>query len=100
MQITHVGTAGSVGLSAVDFKLTDRFADVPENQDWQIEALLPMDGCVYPYRHVPPATEHPFHRFLKRSLALEGIVGSADAIALDLGRTLLAKRSVPTLIEL
>ena len=25
---------GTVGLSAVDFKLTDRYADVPENQDW------------------------------------------------------------------
>ncbi len=45
-------------------------------------------------------TEHSFHRFLKRTLALEGIFGSADAIVLEVGRTLLAKRSVPTLIEL
>ena len=44
--------------------------------------------------------EHPFHRFLKRSLALEGLFGSADAIALDVGRHLLASRRVPTLIEL
>jgi hypothetical protein len=45
-------------------------------------------------------TEHPFHRFLKRTLALEGLFGSADEIALQLGRGLLATRRVPTLIEL
>ena len=45
-------------------------------------------------------TEHPFHRFLKRALALEGLFGSADAIVLDIGRRLLARRHVPTLIEL
>jgi hypothetical protein len=45
-------------------------------------------------------TEHPFHRFLKRTLVLEGLFGSADEIALDLGRRLLAERRVTTLIEL
>jgi hypothetical protein len=45
-------------------------------------------------------TEHPFHRFLKRTLALEGLFGSADEIVLDVGRQLLAARHVPTLIEL
>jgi hypothetical protein len=45
-------------------------------------------------------TEHAFHRFLKRTVALEGILGSADEIALEVGRGLLAARRVPTLIEL
>jgi hypothetical protein len=45
-------------------------------------------------------TEHPFHRYLKRTLALEGLFGSADEIVLDVGRQLLAARRVPTLIEL
>jgi len=45
-------------------------------------------------------TEHPFHRFLKRIMLLEGLFGSADDIALDLGRQLLAARTVPNLIEL
>jgi hypothetical protein len=45
-------------------------------------------------------TEHAFHRHLKRAMALEGLLGSADAIALDVGRRLLAEREVPTLIEL
>jgi hypothetical protein len=44
--------------------------------------------------------EHPFHRFLKRTLAFEGFFGSADAIVRDVGRRLLAERRVPTLIEL
>jgi hypothetical protein len=45
-------------------------------------------------------TEHAFHRFLKRSIAIEGLFGSADEIAVDLGRRLIATRRVPTLIEL
>jgi hypothetical protein len=45
-------------------------------------------------------TEHPFHRFLKRTMVLEGLFGSVDAIVLDVGRRLLATRRVPTLIEL
>jgi hypothetical protein len=45
-------------------------------------------------------TEHRFHRYLKRTMALEGLFGSADAIVLDVGRRLLATRRVPTLIEL
>ena len=45
-------------------------------------------------------TGHPFHRFLKRTLLLEGLFGSADDIVLALGRQLLASRRVPNLIEL
>ena len=45
-------------------------------------------------------TEHSFHGFLKRTMALEGLFGSADEIVLDFGRQLLATRRVPTLIEL
>ncbi|MFO1199826.1 MAG: tetratricopeptide repeat protein [Burkholderiaceae bacterium] len=62
VQVTHVASAGTVGLSAIDFKLTDHFCDVPENQEFQLEQLLAMGGCVYPFRHVAPAAEHPFHR--------------------------------------
>jgi hypothetical protein len=45
-------------------------------------------------------TDHPFHRYLKRTMLLEGVFGSADDITLDLGRQLIAARRVPTLIEL
>ena len=62
VQITHVASAGTVGLRTIDYKLTDHHADVPGDQAFQIETLLPMDGCVYPYRHVAPAATHPFDR--------------------------------------
>jgi hypothetical protein len=44
--------------------------------------------------------DHPFHRYLKRTMVLEGLFGRADDIEADIGRTLLATRRVPTLIEL
>ncbi len=45
-------------------------------------------------------TDHPFHRFLKRTMLLEGLFGSSDEITADLGRHLLETRRVPTLIDL
>jgi hypothetical protein len=45
-------------------------------------------------------TEHPFHRYLKRTMLLDGLFGAADDIAVAVGRTLLATRSVPALVEL
>ncbi len=62
VQVTHVASAGTVGLSQVDYKLTDRYADVPESQEFQIERLLAMEGCVYPYRPIAAAKDHAFRR--------------------------------------
>ena len=45
-------------------------------------------------------TEHAFHLFLKRVMALEGLFGTADEILLEVGRGLLATREAPPLIEL
>jgi alkylation response protein AidB-like acyl-CoA dehydrogenase len=45
-------------------------------------------------------TDHAFHRYLKRAMMLDGVFGSADRIATDLGRQLITARRVPTLIEL
>jgi hypothetical protein len=45
-------------------------------------------------------TDHAFHRSFKRTLVLEGLFGRADDIVTDIGRELIATRSVPTLIEL
>jgi hypothetical protein len=45
-------------------------------------------------------TDHPFHRFLKRTMLLDGLFGTADEVVVDIGRRLLATRTVPTLIEL
>ena len=62
VQITHIASAGAVGCEAIDYKLTDHFADVPDNQNYLIETLLRMEGCVYPYRHIPPAQSHGYER--------------------------------------
>ena len=45
-------------------------------------------------------TDHVFHRYLKRTMALEGLFGTTDEIVLDLGRQLLETRTAPRLIEL
>lgn len=45
-------------------------------------------------------TEHPFHRYLKRTMLLDGLFGAADDIVVAIGRELVSKRTVPTLIEL
>jgi hypothetical protein len=45
-------------------------------------------------------TDHPFHRYLKRTMALEGLFGTTDEIVVDLGRQLLDLRQAPRLIEL
>ena len=74
VQITHVASAGTLGLSAIDFKLTDAYADVHFDPDAQIEPPLVMEGCVYPYRHVAPAGENLFTR------AQAGIPAGAVAI--------------------
>jgi protein O-GlcNAc transferase len=61
-QITHIASAGAVGLDSIDFKLTDHYADTPANQAYLLERLLPMQGCVFPYRHIEPASSHEYHR--------------------------------------
>lgn len=81
IQVTHIASAGAVGCDAIDFKLTDRFADSPDSQNFLIETLLPMQGCVYPYRHIVPAREHAYER---SKLGLPG-----DAVTLGAFVTLL-----------
>lgn len=48
--VSHLGSHGALGLSQVDFKLTDREADVADAGDFQIERPLPMASCVLPFR--------------------------------------------------
>jgi protein O-GlcNAc transferase len=48
--VTHLGSHGALGLSQVDFKITDRHADVADAADFQIERPLVMASCVLPFR--------------------------------------------------
>ena len=45
-------------------------------------------------------TDHPFHAYLKRTMVLDGLLGSSEQITVELGRTLLEGREVPALVEL
>ncbi len=58
----HLGDHGAIGLEQVDFKLTDAFADLPDAAEYQIEKPLAMQGCVMPFRRVPPAPMDPAGR--------------------------------------
>ncbi|CAH1903940.1 Protein O-GlcNAc transferase [Candidatus Nitrotoga sp. HW29] len=62
LQITHIASAGAMGLDSIDFKLTDQYADTPANQAYLLERLLPMQGCIFPYRHIAPASQHNYQR--------------------------------------
>jgi predicted O-linked N-acetylglucosamine transferase (SPINDLY family) len=85
VQITHVASAGVVGLNTIDFKLTDAFADLPENQSGQLETLLPVEGCVYPYRHIVPAAVHPYRRD-RLGIAADAVVIAAFVNPMKLSR--------------
>ena len=45
-------------------------------------------------------TEHPFHRWLKRSLVVDMLFGSASSLPVEIGRELLARGGAPRLVEL
>ena len=62
VQITSIASSGALGLATVDYKLTDRYCDPPDNQHYLIEKLLPMEGCLYPYRHLTPANAAGYSR--------------------------------------
>ena len=89
VQITHVASAGVAGLRTIDFKLTDAFADLPENQAGQLETLLPIEGCVYPYRHIVPAAVHPYHRD-RLGIGADAVVIAAFVNPMKLSRRCLA----------
>ncbi|MGH8850066.1 MAG: tetratricopeptide repeat protein [Casimicrobiaceae bacterium] len=55
--VTHLGNHGALGMRQIDFKMTDRHADLPDAAAYQIEAPLALDGCVLPFRRVAAAPE-------------------------------------------
>ncbi|CAH1387462.1 O-linked N-acetylglucosamine transferase, SPINDLY family protein [Candidatus Nitrotoga sp. M5] len=89
LQITHIASAGAVGLDSIDFKLTDQYADTPANQAYLLERLLPMQGCVFPYRHIAPASQHNYQR-KKFGIAKHAIVLGAFVSLIKLSPRCLA----------
>jgi len=89
VQITHVASAGLLGLSTMDFRLTDAHCDVIEGPPAKSETLLPMEGCVYPWRHVEPADVPALSRQALR-IASDAIVIGAFVTGMKLSRRCLA----------
>jgi len=83
--ITHVASAGVAGLAAVDFRLTDAWCDVDEGPPPAAEVLLPMRGCVYPYRHVAP-TDAPGLTRASLGIAADAVVIGAFVTGMKLSR--------------
>ncbi len=55
--ITHLGYHGCLGMSAVDYKLTDAVADDEYSAAFQIEKPFYLDGCLFPFTHVASTAE-------------------------------------------
>ena len=45
-------------------------------------------------------TEHPLHRYLRRTLVLDQLLGSSRTLTRELGHQLLARKDVPALLPL
>lgn len=74
--VTHLGYHGCLGLDAVEYKFTDRYADTEESAHYQIERPYFLDTCVIPFSHVEPAPDAPSRAELRQSL------GVADRIVI------------------
>ena len=87
---THLGYHGAVGLSQVDFKITDRYADTPASALWQLEAPLPLSVCVLPLRRAAVRDEPALTR------AALGIPGDAIVFGAFVGAQKLSPRGIDT----
>jgi hypothetical protein len=95
-----------VAIEALDAAL-DAAADVPGTETAALAkavagrtARTVAAHCQQVLAGVGFTTEHPFHRYLKRTMLLDGLFGNADDLALAIGRNLLRARTVPTLVDL
>ena len=57
--VTHLGYHGCLGMSAVDYKLTDRVADLDHAADWQIEKPYILGVGVFPYSRAALKSDNP-----------------------------------------
>ncbi|MBP7141099.1 MAG: tetratricopeptide repeat protein [Opitutaceae bacterium] len=54
VQITFLGYPNTTGLSTIDYKITDSFADPsPESDAYHTERLVRLDGCAWTYQPPP-----------------------------------------------
>jgi predicted O-linked N-acetylglucosamine transferase (SPINDLY family) len=51
--VNHIGHANGTGLSTVDYKLTDYYADREDAASDYVEKLIRIPGCIYPHVDIP-----------------------------------------------
>ena len=102
--VTHLGYHGAVGLSQVDFKITDRYADLPDAGQFQIEKPLAMASCILPFRRAPSESAIPPSREKLGIAANEIVLGEFVTIrklsprCLALWKTILAAAPLSVLL--
>ena len=50
IQVAYLGYSNTTGMKAVDYRLTDNLADLPESQEFYTEELVFLPGCFSCYR--------------------------------------------------
>nr|MBI3614212.1 tetratricopeptide repeat protein [Nitrospirota bacterium] len=50
VQVTYLGSLTTTGLTAIDYRLTDRFLTPPDTAEWFAEELVRLPGCFLCYR--------------------------------------------------
>jgi hypothetical protein len=104
--VRHRLAEALVAIEALDATL-NAAADVPGAETAELAKIVAgrtartvAAHCQQVLAGVGFTTEHPFHRYLKRTMLLDGLFGAADDIAVAVGRRVLATKSVPTLVDL
>jgi len=57
IQVTYLGYPDTTGLTAVDYRVTDAWADPPSAEAYHTETLIRLDGCFLCYRPPEKAPE-------------------------------------------
>jgi alkylation response protein AidB-like acyl-CoA dehydrogenase len=63
-------------------------------------ARVAAKHCQQVFAGIGFTTEHPFHRFMLRALELDNTLGSSKALTREMGRRLLAGRTLPPILPL
>jgi hypothetical protein len=95
-----------VALEAADAAVTSAW-DAPGPLTAMLAKSLAGRGTSVAARHCQQVlagigftSEHAFHRYAKRALVLDGLLGSSTRLPQEIGSTLLATRHVPRLLDL
>ena len=88
-EIEHTPTAADASLAAAVAKsLAGKAARVTAMHAQQVLAGIGFTA------------DHSFHRFMKRAMIIDTLFGSARTLPVEIGHTILARRTAPRLVEL